>query len=130
MYKSLILATVTAFTLTACDAYAAGHAPAAIQTMDAAGGTILTDAESMSLYTFDNDTAGKSNCNGGCAKKWPPLLAAADAAEAGEYGLIKRKDGTMQWAYNGEALYFWAGDKRAGDVKGDGVGGIWHLARP
>jgi hypothetical protein len=37
-------------------------------------------------------------------------------------------DGTKMWAYKGWPLYYWYEDMAAGDVKGDGVGGVWHLA--
>jgi predicted lipoprotein with Yx(FWY)xxD motif len=35
----------------------------------------------------------------------------------------------MQWAYNGRPLYLWQKDKKPGDVTGDGVGGVWHVAK-
>ncbi|MFD2261151.1 hypothetical protein [Chelativorans composti] len=46
----------------------------------------------------------------------------------GKFSVIKRKDGTSQWAYNGKPLYLWAGDKKPGETSGDGVGGVWHIA--
>lgn len=110
-------------------AQAAGHA-VPIDQVKAAGGTILVDGTGMSLYTWDNDRKGTSNCNGGCAKAWPPLLAAGSAHDAGDFTVITRKDGARQWAYKGQALYGWQGDATPGDITGDGVGGTWHLARP
>ena len=38
-------------------------------------GPVLADAKGMTLYTFDKDADGKSNCNGKCAENWPPLKA-------------------------------------------------------
>jgi predicted lipoprotein with Yx(FWY)xxD motif len=32
--------------------------------------------------------------------------------------------------YNGQPLYYWSRDKVPGDVTGDGIGGIWSVARP
>ena len=32
------------------------------------------------------------------------------------------------WAYKGWPLYYWFKDTMAGDITGDGVGGVWHLA--
>ncbi|TGT48046.1 hypothetical protein EN813_051345, partial [Mesorhizobium sp. M00.F.Ca.ET.170.01.1.1] len=44
------------------------------------GGTkIYTDAKGMTLYTFDKDEKGKSNCYDKCAANWPPLKAKASA---------------------------------------------------
>jgi len=128
MFKPTIFAAV--ISTAAFAAYAAGHAPAAIHAMDTASGQILTDAKGMSLYTFDKDADGVSNCDGGCAAKWPPLMAAADAAGKKEYSVITRSDGSKQWAYNGAPLYTWVGDKAAGDTTGDGVKGVWHIAKP
>ncbi len=33
------------------------------------------------------------------------------------------------WAYDGKPLYTYAKDKKAGDMKGDGVGSVWHAAK-
>lgn len=92
------------------------------------GKKIFTDANGMTLYTFANDKKGKSNCNGTCATNWPPLKAAADAAPMGEWTVVERKDGSKMWAYDGHPLYTFIKDKKAGDTKGEGVGGVWHIA--
>ena len=95
----------------------------------AADGT-LTNAAGMTLYTFDKDAAGKSACNGGCAKNWPPLMAAADAKSAGEWSIITRDDGSKQWAYEGKPLYTWTGDNKPGDKNGNGfANNAWHTAK-
>ena len=44
--------------------------------------------------------------------------------------VVKRDDGSMMWAYKGKPLYLWAKDTKAGDVTGDGVNQIWHIATP
>ena len=79
---------------------AAAHAQAPVQTQ----GGVLANQAGMTLYTFDNDSAGKSVCNGGCAKNWPPLAAAADAKPQGDYSIVTRDDGSRQWAYQGKPL--------------------------
>ena len=43
--------------------------------------------------------------------------------------IVKRDDGTSQWAFKGMPLYFFAGDAKAGDVNGDNQGGVWHVLR-
>ncbi|HDR9764226.1 TPA: hypothetical protein QDC44_008515, partial [Burkholderia cepacia ATCC 25416] len=35
-----------------------------------------------------------------------------------------------QWAYRGRPLYRWKQDRKPGDAGGDGIGGMWHVARP
>ncbi|MER9074433.1 hypothetical protein NKH80_16705 [Mesorhizobium sp. M0904] len=94
------------------------------------GGTkIYTDASGMTLYTYDKDEAGKSNCYDKCAANWPPLKADANAKAEGEWTMVDRTDGTRMWAYEGKPLYTFIKDKKAGDVTGEGVGGVWHIAK-
>lgn len=90
---------------------------------------VLVDGEGMTLYLFDNDKGGASTCYGGCAGSWPPFVAAAGAQAEGDFSLIERNDGSMQWAYKGWPLYYWAGDRQPGDMSGDGVGGVWHVLK-
>ncbi|MFZ2100912.1 MAG: hypothetical protein WAU86_10145 [Oricola sp.] len=101
-------------------------APAGL-TMSEAG--VLVDGNGMTLYTFDKDAAGVSNCYGGCASSWPPFIAKAGASADSDFTLVERKDGGAQWAYKGMPLYYWAGDAKPGDAKGDGVGGVWHIVK-
>jgi predicted lipoprotein with Yx(FWY)xxD motif len=91
-------------------------------------GKAWTDAKGMTLYTFDKDTVGKSNCNGACATAWPPLPVAADGKAAGNWSIVTRDDGSKQWALAGKPLYLWMQDKKAGDATGDGVNGF-HIAK-
>jgi predicted lipoprotein with Yx(FWY)xxD motif len=105
-------------------AFAAGPA----KTMDTAAGKVWTDDKGMTLYTFDDDRKGKSNCYDDCAKGWPPFTAAADAKPEGKWTIIDRTDGTKMWAYDGKPLYTWFKDTKPGDVTGDMVEGLWHVA--
>ncbi|MFZ6048197.1 hypothetical protein ACFW0H_18985 [Pseudomonas sp. CR3202] len=91
---------------------------------------MLVDAKGMTLYTYDKDADGKSACNGQCAQNWPPLMAEAGAKAEGEWSVVKRDDGSMQWAYDKKPLYTFVMDKKAGDVTGDGKMGVWHVAKP
>ncbi len=91
------------------------------------------DRDGFSLYTFDNDTSGVSNCNGACLAAWPPLLADANDKAEPPYSIIDRSMGTnsnaKQWAYYGQPLYFYVGDAAAGDVLGASIP-KWHLVAP
>jgi len=89
MMRSLLLAAVAmaaVIPLAHADDYASG----AIKSMDTAKGEVLTDAKGMTLYTFDKDASGTSNCYDACATKWPPLAAEAGAAVDGKYTLVDR----------------------------------------
>lgn len=101
-----------------------------LKVMDAGSfGKVLADAKGMTLYSFDKDEAGKSNCYGECATNWPPVLATAEDKPVGDLTIIKRDDGTMQWADDGQPLYTFINDKAPGEVTGDGKGGVWHAIK-
>ena len=93
-------------------------------------GPALTDAKGMTLYTFDRDAAGVSNCYDQCATNWPPLMAPASATAQGPWTTVTRRDGAKQWAYNGKPLYTWIRDQKPGDTTGDGVNNVWKIAKP
>lgn len=120
LFAGLLIAATGALAQTA--------APAKVA--DTSKGQALVDAKGMTLYTFDRDTAGKSNCNGQCAQNWPPLMAAANASASGDWSVVTRDDGSKQWAYKGKPLYLWVKDTKPGEVTGDGVNNVWHLAKP
>jgi len=112
-------------------ALAAVKTPAGVETRKSdAGVTVFADAKGMTLYTFDKDTTGKSVCNGNCAKNWPPLSAAAGSTPTGDWTVVTRDDGSLQWAYKGKPLYTWIKDSKPGETTGDGVGAVWHNAVP
>lgn len=108
---------------------ATSYAAEAWKEADVGGTKIYTDANGMTLYTYDKDEMGKSNCYDKCAANWPPLQAEANAKPEGEWTIVDRTDGAKMWAYEGKPLYTFIKDKKAGDVTGDGVGGVWHVAK-
>ena len=126
-FFTMTAAATAALSLAACDAYAAGHGHK--QVKKSAEG-YLTDGHDMTLYTFDKDDAGVSNCNGGCAKAWPPLLVEGDAKLEDGFSVVTRKNGDQQIAYKDQPLYLWIQDKKPGQTTGDGVQGVWHIAKP
>ena len=87
---------------------------------------LLADSAGRTVYTFDKDTAGKSNCSGGCLAAWPAFAAKAGAKAEGDFGVIE-VDGARQWSFKGKPLYYYASDAKAGDRLGDGMGGAWHV---
>jgi predicted lipoprotein with Yx(FWY)xxD motif len=95
------------------------------------GVTVLADAAGFTLYWFAPDTAARSHCTGGCARRWPPVTgpAAAGAGVTGAVGWIRRPDGSIQATYDGHPLYTASVDSAPGQARGNGVtasGGVWH----
>lgn len=123
-----LLATTFALALAAC-ATTAMTIPEGVpvETRETSLGTILTDTDGMTLYRFTRDEQGVSNCYDRCAENWPPLEASENAQGAGKFSVIERRDGTHQWAYEGNPLYLWVNDEEPGDVTGQGVGDAWYV---
>jgi predicted lipoprotein with Yx(FWY)xxD motif len=97
-------------------------------------GKVLVAANGHTLYLFTADKGKKSTCYGQCAGYWPPLFAAKPTVGAGLkaslLGTTKRKGGKLQVTYAGHPLYFFAQDKKAGQVNGQGFvhfGGSWWV---
>jgi len=129
MLMKTIAATGLALALAGATA-AHAQTPMPAKVADTSKGKALVDPKGMTLYVFDRDTAGKSACNGQCAQNWPPLAAPASAQASADWTVVTRDDGSKQWAYKGKPLYTWAKDTKAGDVTGDGVNNVWHIAQP
>lgn len=91
-------------------------------------GKTLTAPDGSTLYVYANDKKDSPTCTGSCKEIWPPERAAANAHAKGQFGIIRRMDGTRQWTYEGKPLYGYVKDKKAGDVKGADVPG-WFVAR-
>jgi len=127
MALKTILAGAAALALISGPALADDMAGGAVMATETGLGTILTDTNDMTLYIFDKDEPGVSNCYEQCAINWPPYFAEDGAMAEGEFGLVERNDGKMMWAYDGMPLYYWKDDVSPGDTTGDGVGGVWHV---
>jgi predicted lipoprotein with Yx(FWY)xxD motif len=101
-------------------------------------GPILVDKAGRTLYLFLADAGSSSSCYGQCVAYWPPLTTTdkplvGTGASPALVGTLKRTDGTTMVTYNGHPLYYFVGDKQAGDVKGqgiDGFGGPWYVVSP
>lgn len=93
-------------------------------------GGMMVDAKGMTVYTFDNDKAGKSMCNDACAKAWPPVMAASGAKPMGDMTIITRDDNSKQWAYKGKPVYTYVKDTKTGEATGDKFKEVWHVVKP
>jgi predicted lipoprotein with Yx(FWY)xxD motif len=97
-------------------------------------GQIVVDGKNMTLYQFTADAANTSNCTAACIQAWPPLTVTkgttplAGTGVTGALGTLTRTDdGSTQVTLNQMPLYYFAQDKAAGDVKGQGVASQWYV---
>jgi predicted lipoprotein with Yx(FWY)xxD motif len=98
-------------------------------------GDVLVDQDGMTLYMFvpDQQKDGKPTCYGDCAEAWPALEGGESGALPGEgadeslLGTVERTDGAQQVTYNDLPLYHFSGDKKAGDVNGQGLSDVWWV---
>lgn len=87
-------------------------------------GTVLADANGMTLYTAEQEANGTIKCTGACVDIWKPVTGSSTTAPSGVSGTIattKRPDGQTQLTYNGAPLYTFFQDSAAGDAKGNDV---------
>ncbi|MFQ6603109.1 hypothetical protein [Flavobacterium sp. C3NV] len=107
-------------------------------------GTYLSDKDGRSLYFFATDANGQASCTGGCEAVWPAFNVdnlTADKLGAGltlsDFGTITTASAKKQLTYKGWPLYYYAPSvngantlESAGKTTGDGVGGVWFIAKP
>ncbi|MFH6990972.1 hypothetical protein [Flavobacterium sp. FlaQc-48] len=107
-------------------------------------GSYLSDKDGKSLYFFGSDAKGQASCTGGCEAVWPAFYVdnlTADKLGTGltfsDFGTITTSSGKKQLTYKGWPLYYYAPNingtntpETKGQTTGDGVGGIWFIAKP
>jgi predicted lipoprotein with Yx(FWY)xxD motif len=138
--RSLVLAILVVVAATfAAGAGASAGAEATLTARSSSYGSILFDGKGRALYAFTRDRrGGASRCYGACAKAWPVYfssgrLVAGKGVKRSLIGTVQRRDGRRQITYNGRPLYYYVGDKSAGQVKCQNVdefGGTWLVMRP
>lgn len=113
-----------------------GAADAAVKVARVQGfGLFLTDNADRTLYAYANDTKDNATCTAACAQEWPPFIAhatpqAPSNINASLLTTFKRSDGTLQVEYDSHPLYYFSGDQNPGDIKGQGIGNVWHVLSP
>jgi len=105
------------------------HSDQPRMTTQTASNTVMTTPAGMTVYTYDKDGSGQSTCYGPCASYWPPVEASRGQNPSGDMSIIRRSDGSMQWAKQGRPLYTFAEDTRQGDMKGENYQQNWHVVR-
>ncbi len=97
-------------------------------------GHILVDGSGRTLYLFTEDgrNTNSMKCDAACLKLWPPLAGKPKAGSGADANLIgtTQGNGKAQATYAGHPLYYYAKDKAAGDLKGQGIDKIWYVVGP
>ena len=105
---------------------------------DSRFGRILTDGGGRTLYLFTRERTARSRCYGACAAAWPPLIAhgplvTGRGARRGLLRTTRRRDGSRQVTYRGHPLYYYVGERGAGEILCQNViefGGTWLVVSP
>lgn len=74
------------------------------------------DASGRTLLSFDQDRAERSRCVGACAREFVPLHPLPGARPSGDWSLLHRQDGSLQWAYQSHPLYTWVREQTPGEL--------------
>jgi len=118
----------TTIVIAACAALAlSGTAAAASQPMsprlvrtimDTDLGEVLTTPTRHAIYIWKSEQRGTIRCTAACAKAWPPVLVKKGvsvpmhyAGIKGDFGTIRRADGSRQLTLDRRALYTYAHEK-------------------
>ncbi len=114
----------------------ASMSAAELSVAESKAGQIVVAGQGLSVYYFTKDTkdSGTSACTGDCLVAWPPVTSTTATPTVngvtGKVGTIPTADGKMQITINGMPIYYYEKDKAAGDITGQGVGGVWYLVAP
>ena len=139
MRRTLLLVAVLAALVAAPAAMSGADTAPTVQAKSSRFGKVLFDGRGFVLYSFTRDPrGGRSRCYGGCATGWPPYilkgkLSAGPGLQRSLLGTTKRRDGKLQVTFDGRPLYYYVGDRNAGDILCQNVnefGGLWLIVRP
>ncbi len=124
----------TAAAAPAASTTASSSSATTVKTASSALGTILVDAQGMTLYRLGGESAGRFICTSkACLAIWHPLTATAGATPsgAGSLGTVSRPDGSTQVTHEGAPLYTFASDAAPGQTHGQGLRdvGTWSVVK-
>ncbi|MGW7411480.1 COG4315 family predicted lipoprotein [Streptomyces sp. NPDC054863] len=111
--------------------------PGELTVIDTSEGKALADKNGNALYAWAGDAKDTSNCTGECAKNWPaatgyPTKSADVTGQTNQIDLAGSDK--KQVVLDEKPLYYFKGDAKPGDTKGNGVKGAdgkaWGLVGP
>jgi predicted lipoprotein with Yx(FWY)xxD motif len=98
---------------------------------------IVVDGSGRTLYHLTGESTRHIRCTGSCLRSWLPLAVTSRSTRlvegrgvAGRLGIHRRPDATLQVTLRGLLLYRFAGDRKAGQTRGNGIhrsGRVWVL---
>lgn len=80
----------------------------------------------LRLYTTERDPLGTSACYRGCVGPWQPVYAPATSIAVGDWQVLRRRDGKLQWMLKRKPVYTRFHDAPE-TASGDGIDGVWHV---
>ena len=118
---TIAAAAVAALAVGATAALPASQAmsPRLVRTiMDENLGEVLTKPNKQAIYVWRSEPKGTIRCTAKCAKAWPPVTVAKGVTVPmhykgieGDFGTIRRPDGSRQLTLDRRALYTYAHEK-------------------
>ena len=105
-----------------------GEVPDGVYIEKSGAGAYFLTQEQQSLYWNEREVdSGEVTCLEECIEIWHPLQAEASDQSLGQWVVIKRPDGILQWAYQGKPLYTFINDTFPGARLGDGRARSWNV---
>lgn len=89
-------------------------------------GRILRTRDGYSVYATTADAPDQSNCTDVCLLEWEPIRAPAYAKPRGEFGIIERSPGILQWTFRQQPVYKHIGEP-VGKMYGSDVPGWYNV---
>jgi predicted lipoprotein with Yx(FWY)xxD motif len=145
-FRLLLAAALVAGVVAALVVPAAGRVPPTLTLHSVRSASlnhyVVANPAGRTLYHRTGETTRRVVCTGSCKSIWPPLTVGSMSTRlvkgpgvTGTLSKFRRADGLLQVTLNGQPLYRFSNDRRAGDAKGEGVpgegraGGTWHAVR-
>lgn len=101
-------------------------------------GKTIVDGNGRTLYLFQADKRSVSTLSQAGLAVWPAFTStetpqAKAGASATQISTITGPGGSRQVTYNGHPLYYYVGDQKPGDTRGQGLnqfGALWYVLSP
>jgi predicted lipoprotein with Yx(FWY)xxD motif len=113
-------------------------AASAVSVRSTSLGKTLVDAKGRTLYLFEGDSRNVSRLSSAGLSVWPRFVAtgpvtAGNGVQMAKLGTTTSPSGVRQITYNGHPLYYYVGDSRAGNTRGQALnqfGALWYVLGP